>query len=636
MKNISKLKLYYQVAQNMGYRYIVFRLKHEFEKRTGQLKRRHPTNPPLKQLVSLEAWKKDTPKFFFQSRNDLSFSKKWSDELVDRLERIISGKTQFFFDEWLDLGKNYDWVTHPITAFRFDINSHWSQIEDFSIHQGDIKYIWEKSRFTFLLDIIRHDYHVEKDNSQFVFAQIEDWIDKNPINQGPNWKCSQEISIRTFNWTFALYFYKDSSALTLELWNKIIHVIYWSLHHVYHHIDFSRIAVRNNHAITETLFLALSELLFPFIAETKIWAKDGRKWFEEEISYQIYEDGTYLQFSMNYHRVVIQLLSLGISLAEIHGNPFSKSVYVRAYKSVNFLYQCQNEKDGWLPNYGANDGALFFPFSTQDFRDYRPQLSCLYSIICKSELYDQEELEEKYWMKSLRNNVQYKFEPINKKFGIHRYDVGGFYLISELNSLTFLRCGSHKDRPQQADNHHLDLWVNGNNILKDSGSYRYNAPEELSPFFVGTLGHNTVSLNRENQMLKGSRFIWFFWTQRISFNVEENDEYYLLKGEISAFRHLKRDIIHRRTVKKWKNEVKWEIEDEIFNAPDNSTLYQFWHGLDSEYYEIMEFDKDGRQIPGIGFQSFLSNYYGSFKRQNAIEFCSSEKFLKTNIIQREK
>src|SRR5690606_29270908 len=117
---------------------------------------------------------------------------------------------------------------------------------------------------TFLLTLIRYDFHFEKDNGEFVFSQIEDWIEKNPVNKGPNWKCSQEISLRLFNWCYALAFYKNSSALTEDRWNKIQSVIYWSFHHVYHHINFSRIAVRNNHAITETLCLALSEMLFPF------------------------------------------------------------------------------------------------------------------------------------------------------------------------------------------------------------------------------------------------------------------------------------------------------------------------------------------------------------------------------------
>ena len=124
-----------------------------------------------------------------------------------------------------------------------------------------------------VIDINPNDFHNDEDHSGFVFSEIESWIDANPINRGPNWRCSQETSLRIFNWCFALHFYRDSETLTEELWCKIQNVIYWSLHHVYHHIDFSRIAVRNNHAITETLFLTLSSMLFPFIPETEKWAQ---------------------------------------------------------------------------------------------------------------------------------------------------------------------------------------------------------------------------------------------------------------------------------------------------------------------------------------------------------------------------
>ena len=109
--------------------------------------------------------------------------------------------------------------------------------------------------------------------------------------------------------------------LTEDRFNKIMNAIYWQLHHVYHNINFSRIAVRNNHALTETLMLFLSGLLFPFLPNTKKWSKKGKNWFEEEIAYQIYKDGTFLQFSMNYHRVAIQLLTWGIRLARTPQRP---------------------------------------------------------------------------------------------------------------------------------------------------------------------------------------------------------------------------------------------------------------------------------------------------------------------------
>ena len=78
----------------------------------------------------------------------------------------------------------------------------------------------KKHDFLFLYDVIRYDYHFEDDQSAYVFKEIEDFITKNPINQGPNYKCSQEISLRVLNWTFALYYYKDSPNLTRSIVSK--------------------------------------------------------------------------------------------------------------------------------------------------------------------------------------------------------------------------------------------------------------------------------------------------------------------------------------------------------------------------------------------------------------------------------
>ena len=88
----------------------------------------------------------------------------------------------------------------------------------------------------------------------------------------------------------------------------------WSLHHVYHHIEFSRIAVRNNHAITETMTLWLAGHLYPALHDVSVWSASAKTWLEEEIAYQCYEDGTYIQHSHNYQRVVMQLLTWGIRL----------------------------------------------------------------------------------------------------------------------------------------------------------------------------------------------------------------------------------------------------------------------------------------------------------------------------------
>jgi len=595
----------------MGTRYMLYRIRHEVEKRMGVLKSKHPKTLFLEMPITVREWKNLSNVFVINPKESLSIPKNQYRQLEKKAEKILSGEQQFFNAEWKMLGKDYDWITNPSTGYKYDVNKHWSEIVDFSRDAGDIKFVWEKSRFSFLLTLIRYDYHFDKDLSEFVFTEIDSWIDANPINQGPNWRCSQEISLRILNWCFALFYYQNSPAFTEERWKKIQRVIYASLHHVYHHIDFSRIAVRNNHAITETLFLSLSNILFPFIPQTKKWAEKGLKWFEDEINYQIYNDGTFLQFSMNYHRVVVQLLSLGFSVLHKNNLKFSKAVYDKAYKSLNFLYQCMQDENGKLPNYGSNDGALFFPLTDADYRDYRPQINTLHYILTNKVLFDVDEiLEDVNWHgKVSKTDV---FPPLEKRLGVQSFDIGGYYLCRSNNFFTFIRCGSHKDRPAQADNLHIDIWYQGKNILRDSGTYKYNTDSEKSKYFMGSLSHNVVVVNDESQMKKGDRFIWYYWTQKLNSNWEVKDDQYIFSGTIKAFQFLNKKASHTRTVSISKTEPKWIIEDELTNL-NNFKMKQIWHPADSRLKIESELSKSE-------FESFNSDYYGQYTHEKSVFF----------------
>lgn len=608
-----KLKLGLQLIKNMGLRYVSYRVYNIFEQKTGRLKKKHPMNVSSKNFIPLNDWRETSFSFLSLSKETKNPTK----DLEEKAKRILAGEISFFSSEWNNLGVTYNWITNPSTGFEYDISKHWSEIPDLAKEAGDIKFVWEKSRFSYLLTVLRYDYHFEKNNAEFIFSEIESWIETNPVNQGPNWRCSQEISLRIFNWCFALNYYKNDKALTEERWNKIQNTIYWSLHHVYYHINFSRIAVRNNHAITETLFLALSELLFPYIPETKKWAEKGRKYFEEEINYQIYDDGTFLQFSMNYHRVVIQLLSLGITVSEKYNKPFADSVYQKAYKSLNFLYQCLQEENGYLPNYGANDGAWFFPLSDTDYRDYRPQLNSLHKIITGAYLYKEKSLMEDFLDFNLESK---RIKSITKVYGTQSFKLGGYYLCRNSSNFTFIRCGNHKDRPSQADNLHVDVWVNGKNILRDSGSYKYNTEEKYIEYFNGAKGHNSVMVHGNSQMLKGSRFIWFYWTQCINAEWRETDDSYVFEGTIKAFQQLNSKAKHYRKVEISKEKNNWKVYDKIIGLGTEDKK-QIWH------YDDANVSWNSNGLKEMKEESFDSSYYGrktegkakSFVFKNEIE-----------------
>ncbi len=628
-KLYSSLKLYTELLQNMGPRYLLFRAKYEARRVLGLHSAGFPTNPPEKEFVSLDVWRKLPLPWMFQTQDLQQIDQVDKPELEKRMHQMRAGKFVFFSALEFDLGQNPDWLTHPETGYRYNAHKHWTQIQDFTSKAGDIKFVWERARFGVVSDLIRFNHHTGEDTAEEIFQLIESFIEANPINCGPNYRCSQEISLRVMHWTFALHYFKNNPALTQKRFQKIMHHVYWQVQHVFQNIDFSRIAVRNNHAITETLMLYLAGLWFPFFPEAATWKQQGKAWFEEEVAYQIYPDGSYLQWSMNYHRVVVQLLTLALAVARKAGEGFSETFMGRSFKTLGFLLDCVNKKDGNLPNYGNNDGALFFRFSDQDYRNYKPQLNALHVALYDKHVYEDEASKEQaLWFGLIGKGV----ESWNAS-GSMSYNSGGFYSFREANSFTFIRCGGYKDRPAQADNLHLDIWANGVNVLRDAGSYKYNTLPELTRFFAGTASHNTVMLGDFDQMQKGPRFVWLKWNKVLKKSIVETNETWIFEGSIEVFGHVNPGIIHTRKVTKWKHVLRWQVEDKLAHAPEHLPIYQIWnpHPEHRTQLVITSEDSTGKPLNPVEKPGWYSGYYGVKEPSTQTIFSSSDHSIKTTI-----
>lgn len=623
---MNRIKLARILLQNMGWNYFIFRLWYQLKRSTGLLKQSFPTNPKHLDYPSLESWRKSSTKFF--NLDNIAPDQEKADKLKTKVDRIKNGEIPFFDNLWMDLGANYHWVTNPQSGFKYHKNQHWTKVSDFSSEQGDIKFVWEKSRFLYLYPVLRYDSYSGEDQGLWVMSEIISWIDANPINCGPNYKCNQEIALRVMNWLYALYYYKNHPVLTSDVFQKIMHHLYWQMHHVYENIDFSRKAVRNNHTLTETLGLCLVGTLLPKLPGAERWARNGREWFEEALSYQVFEDGSYLQYSMNYHRVVVQLLTWAILLGKLNKIPWSPIVNEKAERSLKFLL-AHIQGNGHLPNYGANDAALFFPLSDGDFRDYRPQMNALNFALFGKSIFNPKGSEEALAWLGIHEQSIKLHQP---KLGTFQFNAGGYYGFREVNSFAFIRCGSHPYRPSQADNLHLDIWYKGENILRDAGSFQYNTDPELVQFFSGTQSHNTVMLNGMDQMEKGPRFIWLDWSQAISATVNETEEHFIFEGRIHAFKHLNSNIYHHRKVTKNKGVPHWVVEDEIVH-PLAFDMSQIWNPAPEffESFRITATDQSGKIIDPIEKPGWYSNSYGHKQKTIQIHFRQQGNFIKTEI-----
>ena len=625
---MNRLQQIRQLYANMGGRYLMELGKHQLAKKTGLLRYKFPSQPKEIVVPDLVEWQNSIEPFFFQSKSQIRVKKRPAASLQQKVNKIKSGQLKYFSNQWFDFQKENRWHENPTTFYSYDNNVHWSQIQDIDASTGDIKYVWEPSRFCFLYDLIRFDYHFDQDESPGVFEFILDWIDSNPINLGPNYICSQEISIRLLNWVFAIHYYRYSPHLTEVTWKKIILHIYWMTCHVYEHIGFSRKVVRNNHSLTECAALFTIGLCFPFLPNGNAWKSHGLQWFGEELSYQVYNDGTYIQHSNNYHRVVLQLLSWVVALCQKSKIEIPSIINEKAQKSLDYMNSQIHPENGHVPNLGMNDGSLFFPLSHSDYLDYRPQNNTLNYLLNSEVAFPQNELLEELEWFGVFPRLEKQRTEISQS--VSEFSDGGIYMINHGDVKIQIKCARYSDRPHQADNLHIDLWVNQNNYLIDSGSYSYNTDQVLTDYFNGSKGHNTCTAGEFDQMLKGSRFIWYYWIKVAEANIVEQPDRFIFKGTCHVHQHVGKGIVHSRQVQKFKNDNRLVVIDELVS---DHVLNQWWH-VNPKFIDRIHFeskDHNGTAIKPEISQGWFSTYYGEKKPCVQIKFSTAQNQLSTSI-----
>ncbi len=609
------------IYRQMGFRYLAYRAFYEVCKKSGLFLLTYPVRVPQKKIISLSKWRIEAKPFFFDDMEKISYNEKTKEKLRVALSLMKRGCFPFFSGVWIELGTEYNWMINPENGYMFKKKNHWSKVNEFGKNQGDIKYVWEKARFSFLYMIMRHDLANLDDNSDFVWGQILSWINNNIYNCGPHFTCSQEISIRTLNWIYALYFYRRKKTLTEDIFCDIINSIYWQTKHVFKNRLYSAIAVRNNHAITEALCLFTVGLLFPWFPESKKWLKTGMELIIQEGLYQIYADGSYIQHSFNYQRVVIQLYSWAFALARVNGLSFPSELIERLKKAINFIDWFIDPENGYVPNWGANDSALFFPFNNCDLRDFRPQINALQKILTGNYLYyDKEMTEDSCWFINRHDNTCGS-DAHNDLNGCRSFDIGGYYAFRTGNSKTFIRCTRFRNRPFHADNLHVDIWYDHKNIIRDAGTFKYNADPDQLRFFCGTAGHNTIMIDGKDQMEKGDRFIWYKWSEAVSAAViDENTKFYRFEGCIRAFRHLNEKVFHTRIIRIHKKVPFWIIQDRISGA-NGHNFSQLWNISD-------DFLENGFSIKALAHGTELN----AEERNSWYSECYSQKVTSRQIV----
>lgn len=600
-----------ELIKNMGLRWTLYRTQYEIKKKFGYLEKAY--NPVdlnsiqigediSKTLIS-NALLENLSKLAVQN----TINAEDYQQLIERSAKIIDSEFKYFSDQTIPFkGWNYS----PKTEKLAPTDKHWSKISDLNSDFGDIKWIWELNRFTFAYDLTRA--YIYTDDSMYVekfWDLFDDFIENNPLEIGVNYKCSQEMSFRTNAWIFALFHFINHPASTE---NRVINMLKCISHygeHIYKHINFSVESVKNNHSISEAATLSVIGNTFDFLPNSKKLFEKGSKILEKEINWQIKDDGTFIQHSHNYHRLVLQNLSWHFTSMSSVNKSISKIIKDRANRSINYFMNVITES-GEVPNYGMNDGSYIMPLTEREYKDYRPVLQCINYQLNNELLFNDENVNE---LLLLLNNAVNLSTVKTKIFTSKDYVLnksGGYHTISSGKFKVFVKSKSYSERPGQADMNHVDIWYNNKCLFSDAGTYSYNDTDKILNYFNGTSSHNTVLINDENQMLKGSRFIWFNWSKSKDPQVIQSDNEITIKVELinyNQYRHIRSITLSKETV---------IIEDQVINEKglDTDVKLQWLTPLSAllnEHNSIM-IDQDNWKLDITSNQkSNTQVYYGS-------------------------
>ncbi|MFY9558909.1 MAG: alginate lyase family protein [Terriglobales bacterium] len=578
---MGKLGTLLQIGRTFGARDGVLRLEYELQRGSGLMSRR------MQSVRGWESWdlqhiaRKASPEdllsirrqggrpFFFSDSRSLApelkriLGQEGEESVSAEARRILEGNLPFFGRLSFACGFPPNWFHNPVTGQCVSPHRPWTEMRFASDDYGDLKFILEPSRFFFVYPLARA-YAISGDERfpEAFWNAIEDWAGHSPPMSGPLWICGQESSLRILVWSFALYAFLHSPATTPQRLALLLSMIAAHAWRTMRTVGYAR-SQRSNHLFSEGVGLWTAGTLYPELKDAVDWQKHGARLLREAVLDQITPEGVYLQNSFNYQRMVLHLLLWTLRLAEIHGIQLEPEIHARVAAALEFIRGFVDEESGHAPNHGANDGSLILPLAACDYRDFRPLLKLGASVIGrpsgpKPGPWDETAL---WFCGESREAVQ--LEPLRPA-----PPVTGYHRLGTEKSWALVRASSYTRRPFQADQLHVDLWYHGLNLARDAGTYLYNGEPPWNNGLAGTAVHNTVMVDRQDQMRRAGRFLWLDWAQASgrSFSTKREDSLDCFEGEHDGYRRL--GVKHRRMVQ-CVTEDAWVIVDDLLGVGEH-------------------------------------------------------------------
>ena len=510
--------MYFYLIKHLGLSWLAQRLWFKVENKLGLLEKRMPKQSwasllPASLSRSAELWRRKTPALPIAliPREELapwceSYAIETGHSPVAEARGLAHGKIRIFNNRFFDLGYPLNWNRNVLSGRRLESTAHWSKISDAG--NDDIKGVWEASRFSWVFPLVRAWIIEGSDFYPEIFWKLfEDWMEKNPPNQGPQWMCGQEAAMRLIAVAYALQAFRDHPSVTDKRIVLTTQLAEATAKRINGHISYA-ISQSNNHGISEAVGLFTAGVLWPNCTHASEWRAKGIETLLPQIQSLVSADGGFSQHSTNYHRLFLHLMIWMEVVLRAEEQTFPEVTLKKIRAATRFLANMLDD-EGNVPRYGADDGACLFPLTGSAHDDFRPVVNTAQILFLGSRLqagpWDEEAL-------LLCGPISTTTVDCTIRDFIDKPASGVSILRNQLGSLFFRNPTQFKHRPSHADQLHVSIKWGNEWVAEDVGTFSYNSR------FPGADGananqHNLVTINSGDPMRRFSRFLWLPWTQ---------------------------------------------------------------------------------------------------------------------------
>lgn len=513
-----------------------------------------------------------------------------SDELFDKR---LEGLTLCADKMWLNLNNceyslpnsipllgGYDYAKYKnawVAGFQTD--NEWPDTFSYSLNYkqrddiGDARTNWELNRH-FQFALLAKNYYATGDKKYLneLDMLFEDWNQKNPFLWGISWTSVMEIAIRCSNWCYTYCFLAKSNYVPKEILTRFQTGILNMTAYIENH--YSRYSSANNHLIVEAYAIGQSGVLFG----NQKWIDLAISILTKEFPLQNYSDGINKELSLHYQSFYMEAVGLLMRLFQKNDISIPASWYMWLFKMSEYLATCIG-KHGEVIEFGDNDEGKILDLCG-GFNHYQYVLGLMSCLLDEGYIDVRECCENIKWLftEEERADACKKDIFIPKKSACFREGGNTILRSNDENiligidhaALGFGSIAAHG----HADALSFQMYIDGQPIFVDPGTYIYHCDIENRNAFRRTENHNTVCIEGKDQSKMLGAFLWGKRAECGLLQFYDGNDKVMILASHNGYA----PVIHKRSFTFNKNN-EFEITDELSDKRDVSVNFILSPGI---------------------------------------------------------